>query len=280
MSLYDLYYSDINKQHMHQLLYGITNNKLDINTFNNVFNSVFEKTNVDNLLDLNKELFQEICVFYDVKKIDEPNRVDEPKTINEPNKVDEPNIVDESKQVVNVYNNKIANISSGNKLEGNRYNYKIRIDKNIKKINKIIIPIEDNEIFINNTFNIVIPELNIDTICFCSDIKSIKNRDYATYIIDTPCIVNDIDTISIIIKGTIYNTNDYSDSIEINKKEDEYIIDKNYNIIVGDILKSSDDNVYKVLDINDDKITLNKSFDTDKLEFINLNLQNIIIYEY
>ena len=99
MSLYDLYYSDINKQHMHQLLYGITNNKLDINTFNNVFNSVFEKTNVDNLLDLNKELFQEICVFYDVKKIDEPNRVDEPKTINEPNKIDEPNQINFKKLI-------------------------------------------------------------------------------------------------------------------------------------------------------------------------------------
>ena len=260
MSLYDLYYSDKNKQHMYQLLYGITNNKLDVNTFNDVLNNVFEQTTVDNLLDLNKELFQEICVFYDIKTIDEPNKIDVP------NKVDEPN--------------KIANISSGNKLDGNRYNYKIKIDKKIKKINKIIIPIEDNEIFINNTLNIVIPELNINTICFCSDIKTIKNRDYATYIINTPCIVDNIDTITIIIKGTIYNTNDYSDSIEINKKENEYIIDKNNNIIVGDMLKSSDDNLYKVIDINDDKITLNRSFNEDKLEFTNLNLQNIIIYEY
>ena len=260
MSLYDLYYSDKNKQHMYQLLYGITNNKLDVNNFNDILNNVFEKTNVDNLLDLNKELFQEICVFYDIKTIDEPNKIDVP------NKVDEPN--------------KIANISSGNKLDGNRYNYKIKIDKKIKKINKIIIPIEDNEIFINNTLNIVIPELNINTICFCSDIKTIKNRDYATYIINTPCIVDNIDTITIIIKGTIYNTNDYSDSIEINKKENEYIIDKNNNIIVGDMLKSSDDNLYKVIDINDDKITLNRSFNEDKLEFTNLNLQNIIIYEY
>ena len=268
MSLYDLYYSDKNKQHMYQLLYGITNNKLDVNTFNDILNNVFEQTTVDNLLDINKELFQEICVFYDVKTIDKSKQVDEP------NRDDEHRVI----KVDN--NNKIANISSGNKLEGNRYNYKIRIDKNIKKINKIIIPIEDNEIFINNTLNIVIPELNIDTICFCSDIKTIKNRDYGTYIINKPCNVDNIDTISIVIKGTIYNTNDYSDIIEINKKEDEYIIDKNYNIIVGDILKSSDDNVYKVVDINDDKITLNKSFDVDKLEFINLNIQNIIIYSY
>ena len=46
------------------------------------------------------------------------------------------------------------------------------------------------------------------------------------------------------------------------------------------MLKSSDDNLYKVIDINDDKITLNRSFNEDKLEFTNLNLQNIIIYEY
>lgn len=270
MSLYDLYYSEKNKQHMYKLLYGITNNNLDINTFNDVLNNVFEKTNTDNLLDLNKELFQEICIFYDVKTMDLPNKVDEPTRVYEYKHVDE---VDNNQ-------NKIANISSGNKLEGNRYNYKIRINKNIKKINKIIIPIEDNEIFINNTLNIVIPELNIDTICFCSDIKTIKNRDYATYIINSPCFLDNIDTISILIKGTIYNTNDYSDIIEIYKKDDENIIDKNYNIIVGDMLKSSDDNLYKVVDINDDKITLNKSFDVDKLEFINLNIQNIIIYEY
>lgn len=271
MSLYDLYYSDKNKEHMYQLLYKVTQNKLDSDTFICTLNDVFEITNKDNLLELNKELFEEICKIYKIESLENTNQIVDIKNNN--------NSIKNYDNTINNKENNISNISSINKLEGNRFNYKIKLDTKINKINKMIIPIEDNELFINNTLKLYIPELNIDTICFCSDIKNIKNRDYGTYIVDKLCDIDKIDIISIIIKGTIYN-NDHSDIIEITKNEDDYIVTNNEGILVGDMLKSSDDNVFKVIDIIDNKITLNKPFNEDKLEFINLNLQNIFIYEY
>ena len=71
-SLYDKFYSKENVSHMYKLLveiltnnYGISLNTIeDYNKYMNNFNIVFNNTDSDNLVDINKELLINIKIFY------------------------------------------------------------------------------------------------------------------------------------------------------------------------------------------------------------------------
>jgi hypothetical protein len=282
MSLYDLYYSNKNKKHMYELLFEITQNKLEENIFNQIFTDTFETTLSSTLLELNKELVEKICKIYNVIDITNNNIA-----IKGNNEILNTNNIDHSKkeEISKITSPDMPvqkkHITSSDRNSGNRYNYNITISDNIKTIEKLIIPIEDNDIFINNVIQLIIPELGINTLCYCTDTKKINNYIYGTYILEDNVAKKTFSNINIKIKS-IYSDMEYTDITKITKLEDDHIIVNNLDLIkVGDYIKTDIGNNYKILEIEEENKLILKDYKMgEDLEFINLNLQNIIIYTY
>tara|TARA_B110001450_G_scaffold223996_1_gene221401 strand:- start:47 stop:895 length:849 start_codon:yes stop_codon:yes gene_type:complete len=282
MSLYDLYYSNKNKKHMYELLFEITQNKLEENIFHKIFTDTFETTLSSTLLELNKELVEKICKIYNVIDITNNNIA-----IKGNNEILNTNNIDHSKkqEISKITSPDIPvqkkHITSSDRNSGNRYNYNITISDNIKTIEKLIIPKEDNDIFINNVIQLIIPELGINTLCYCTDTKKINNYIYGTYILEDNVAKKTFSNINIKIKS-IYSDMEYTDITEITKIEEDHIIVNNLDLIkVGDYIKTDTGNNYKILEIEEDNKLILKDYKMgEEKEFINLNLQNIIIYTY
>jgi len=306
MSLYDLYFSDKNKKHMYMLLDQITSNRLQEPVFNSILNETFEKSTYENLLDLNKELLENICKYYKISNIDDNREVNQnrddhlvqdiPVNQNRDDHLVQDIPVNQNRddhlvqdipvnQNINVNRNdkpdyKTGYISSINKFNGNRFSYSIKLDNNINRIKKLVIPIENNDVFVNNTLKLIIPELGVDTICYCNSTNNIKNRTYGCYIPEDMIVKKKSDTINVSIMSLLGNDS-YRDDIEIvNDESDIYTTESIYDILVGDILRSTNKNNYKVIDIKDNNITFNKKLNNKDSNFVNINLQNIITYEY
>jgi hypothetical protein len=268
MSLYDLYYSDKNKQHMFKLLTKITNNNLEMNIFFDIMNTTFTSSNYSDLLNLNKELIEKICKYYNITEIKDNDII-----YKQNNKPIEP--------IIDTPSLKRSHISSLNRHDGTRYHYNIEIIEDIKYIDKLIIPIEDNDIFINNNIRLIIPELNIDTICSCKETNKINNYIYGTYILEDNITTKISNKINIIIMSLYSDHNDYNELTIINGKDEDYYKVTNSNLIkLGDHIRTNMNKNYRIIDIEDNKIKLNKELDEDENEFINLNLQNIIVFSY
>uniref|UniRef100_A0A6C0CZ66 Uncharacterized protein n=1 Tax=viral metagenome TaxID=1070528 RepID=A0A6C0CZ66_9ZZZZ len=270
MSLYDLYFSKKNNEHMYKLLYNITEYKLNNNVFDEIFIKTFDNTKVDNLLDLNKELFENICNYYSVTQL----KSEDENMVNYKNE-------DSKKIILND-----GYISSNKKISGNRFSYVIENKYNIKKIKKIILPIENNDIFVNNTIKLLIPELGVNTLCYCHSINKVKNHDYGTFIPENSDVFKNGDKINVSIMSVMGN-DEYSDIIKIDteKNDDteinEYTSNNIDDTFVGDILISNKNNKYIVKSINNNIISFNKKIiNSDENEFININLQNIIVFSY
>lgn len=264
MSLYDLYFSNQNKKHMYMLLNRIIREEMDENIFNNIFNNTFESSDHDNLLELNKELVENICNYYNISSIDD--QVEK-----------EPVIIT---NVENQINYETGYISSIHKLSGNRFSYNIKNQNNIKRISKLVIPIENNDVFVNNTLKLIIPELGVDTICYCNSTNNIRNRTYGCYIPENNNVSQQSEIITISIMSLLGNDT-YEDNIKINHGDEHmYTIDNTNDIVIGDILRSTKKNNYKIVDIENNNIKLNNKLQKDDTDFINVNLQNIITYLY
>lgn len=271
MSLYDLYYSNKNNEHMYKLLYNLTEYKLDTNVYNDYYVRTFDNTNVDNLLDLNKELLENICKHYNITKL---NNNEETVVVDNNNKYSEKIILKDNY------------ISSNKKISGNRFSYTIENKFNIKKIKKIILPIENNDIFVNNTIKLIIPELQVDTLCYCDSIHKVKNHNYGTYIPENGDVFKNEDKINVSIMS-VMGSDEYSDIIKIDTKNNDDTENNQYSLnnidetFIGDVLVSNKNNKYIVTSINNNNITFNKKIiNSDENEFININLQNIIVFSY
>ena len=267
---------------MYELLFEITQNKLEENIFHKIFTDTFETTLSSTLLELNKELVEKICKIYNVIDITNNNIA-----IKGNNEILNTNNIDHSKkqEISKITSPDIPvqkkHITSSDRNSGNRYNYNITISDNIKTIEKLIIPKEDNDIFINNVIQLIIPELGINTLCYCTDTKKINNYIYGTYILEDNVAKKTFSNINIKIKS-IYSDMEYTDITEITKIEEDHIIVNNLDLIkVGDYIKTDTGNNYKILEIEEDNKLILKDYKMgEEKEFINLNLQNIIIYTY
>ena len=75
--------------------------------------------------------------------------------------------------------------------------------------------------------------------------------------------------------------NDYNELTIIDGKDEDYYKVTNSNLIkLGDHIRTNMNKNYRIIDIEDNKIKLNKELNDDENEFINLNLQNIIVFSY
>lgn len=286
MSLYEKYFSKINEEHMFQLIKKIiledTGINIDMNEiFKNIFKEryplIFEENNVDTLIDLNKLLIDDICgkIVIEMKDKNNPKK----EIVNIPLKK-------EIEPIVSIKEEELLLIKSikRKKQSLNRFNYKVDCDECTLKINKIVIPYEDNEIFIND---LLLIRLNkIDIYCQLKEKNKIKKREYLTYIPyqKREIKLNDIIHIQImnelekeIIKKDIYLV-DFSKNIVINNEEylcinilEDTEIEDKLGLIKEDEIKE----VVKVIFKTKEYLLCEKKdivFDS----IINLSLQNMI----
>ena len=162
MSTHDMYFSTTNKNYIFNILQDlvltetsidINNNKEYIDLYRFKYPLIFERSTSDNLIDINKELIDQIglLIINDINKI---SNINKSKTI-------------ESKPIDNTivkFTNEL-NLNSTNFIHKNlnRYNYYISVPKktNEFKIKEIIIPIEDNILFSHSIIFLSINNINL-----------------------------------------------------------------------------------------------------------------------
>ena len=208
-----------------------------------------------------------------------------------------------------VKQNNFLKISSLDRLNNNssRYNYKIdlkynNINFNNNKLDKLIIPIEDNYIFSSPIINIKINELNV-SLKLDETIEN-NTRKYGVYYpIDNNIKINFKNNINIHITDISETVHSIIDILNINKIiiNDDYIVLYNKYIIteylINDYIKLTDfqNNIIdmksvlsyplKIHDIDGNKLIIKKSnnlknMDLDiDMKFINLSNQNFIFFK-
>jgi hypothetical protein len=204
---------------------------------------------------------------------------------------------------------KFIKISSLDRLNNNssRYNYKIdlkynNINFNNNKLDKLILPIEDNYIFSSPIINMKINELNV-SLKLDETIEN-NTRKYGVYYpIDNNIKINFNNNININITDISETVHSIIDILNINKIiiNDDYIILHNKYIIteylINDYIKLTDfeNNIIdmrsvlsyplKIHDIDGNKLIIKKSnniknMDLDiDMKFINLSNQNFIFFK-
>ncbi len=205
--------------------------------------------------------------------------------------------------------NNIIKLSSLNRLNNNssRYNYKIDLkNNNIKfnnnKLEKVLLPIEDNYIFSSPILYIKMNELNI--YLKLDEIIENNHRKYGIYYpIDKDIRFNYNNNININITDLSETVHTIIDVLNITKIiiNDEYIILYNKYIVtdhlINDYIKLIDfeKNIIdmnsilsyplKIYDIDDNKIIIKKNSNIKKIsldidmKFINLSNQNFIFFK-
>jgi hypothetical protein len=259
-------------------------NKIDNSEILEKFNSIMIDRKIPQAIDTNIQ----------VKENNNPNEVDENIQVKENDTNIQVKENDTNIQVkendTNIQQNKIM-YSSFNRIKeqnSTRFNYKINNQfKQISKFTKLIIPIEKILLFTSPIIKLNISELDLDILLSLNKTYSLSGYNYGEYIpLETININKNPDRLSVKINN-IYENIEYENDI-LNG-----IYDKNQNRIdleivdinQDDIINISNDkniNIFTEVDITPSTsgLIMNNSDidDKEKLDIINMNLQNIIIF--
>jgi len=176
MSLYDKYFSKINENHMYQLIKNIILEEKGINIeTNNYYHKIFKdryplifyENDKETLVEFNKILIDDICNVVIHTNITTESNV-------------EPII--KEKIISNIIEEKEYGVFQSSKRNNgslNRFNYKIGFDQKRLRIDKLIIPSEDNILFITNYLVLKINNHNIYLNLTSKD--KINSREYLTF---------------------------------------------------------------------------------------------------
>ncbi len=186
MSLYDMYFSKKNKNHMFNILsdlilkettFDIKNDKTYIDLYRNYYPIVFENINTDELSVLNGELINTIGEII-IQKLTTPQIK---KTIQ-----NKENLNDNDFQKPNTKKSKVIYSIQRNKDSINRFNFNVKVDYDKFIPKNITILKEKNSLFSNDS--IFLRFNNKDNISFnYKDSKKIGDNEYYNY----ECITED-----------------------------------------------------------------------------------------
>lgn len=189
MSLYDMYFSNKNKNYIFSVLrnlilnetgYDIDKNEDYIDLYRVKYPLIFDRTNVDNLTDLNKSLIDEIGFLF-ISDINSKNTRETGErgtgkggTYKESkkSKTKESNTKELKEYHLNSFKRS---------FDDSLYKYTLNIPENIREIiiNEINIPEENNILFGNP---VIILKINDDELyCKLNDICRIKDRNFNSY---------------------------------------------------------------------------------------------------
>lgn len=316
MSLYDMYFSKKNKNHIFNIItnFVIKETSIDINSeqdyidlYRFKYSLVFERSLSDNLIDLNKELIDEIVPLYinDIKSKRDQQNIKVVSLENKENKENTKSKLTTEKILIDPINNikKEIYINSSDRLKEsiNRYNYKIKFKENISLLilQQIMLPEENNILFENPIICIQIVNNEKIYNIFCSYEKNInlKNKRFTLYkpskLLELP--INDNQITIKILTNTLNQVLTNTDKININKiKQIDYHSEKylclstksdNNNLKGNTICIYSDDKLIKICKVDKikGKFFLIKNEDIEYYKDKNYyllvnNLQNDIVF--
>lgn len=284
-SLYDKYYSEHNRSYMYKLIndmilkdykVNVSNNETYNQFFQTNFINTFNAVNTEDIKDLNNHLLTTQLEYFQnfILKQNQLTKVEGSDTIDD-------FIVYSLKRKINL------------KLSS-RHNFRITLPTKIFQIDKIIIPIEDSELFMNPIIFVSIDKVSVE-LHLRGTIK-LHNREHGIY---SPFYEKNIlvteDIVRIQFRNQLFNINNGCDVYKIvdntdNKivvnselkefKEGDYIRINNYESKEGidtSILKKQ----YRIISVHkkDDNIELEVEgnlSDVKDLYIMNLSLQNTI----
>ena len=191
MSTHDMYFSKENKNHIFNIIkdlvlketgIDINNNKEYIDLYRFKYPLIFERSISDNLVDINKELIDEIgpLLINDIINKDK-NQISN-KEVKEIKEIKEDKEDKEIKEIKDKMNTELHLNSTDNiNINNNRYDYYLSIPKQKLefKIKEIIIPFENNTLFLNPIIFIDINKIKIK-LAFTNSI-SMNDHQYNIY---------------------------------------------------------------------------------------------------
>jgi hypothetical protein len=184
-----------------------------------------------------------------------------------------------------IENKDYVTLTSANRTDimSNRYNYNIKCDKDIKQLERLIIPIENTLHFTSPILKFKIVESNIDINLYLKDTYKLNNYTYGVYIPENEIELNKInDNINIQICSFYGNVEIENDIIECEILEDKF---KPKNIVdfkKGDFISINSKHFTKIIDIVEDELVLENIPEfvekDEKIYIMNMNLQNTLVF--
>lgn len=305
-SLYDKYYSQHNRTYMYNLIKNLIlkDHTIDISTndtynqfFETNFMNTFKSVNTEDIKDLNNHLLNTQMEYFQNFIIKQPNLVKSTELITNNIKLnDNKSEIINNDEPINIIIHSIQrNINLQN---SSRHNFRIENhmkQKNIS-IDKVIIPIEDTQLFMNPILLVSIDTQTVDL--HLRGTITLRNREYGIYspFYETILHLNS-DICRIQFKNQLHNVRRNCDVYKIKSCEEDEITlistDKN-EFKIGDYIRICNfENIeledetclkeqYKILDILDQEylsLKLNKKTTSlDNLYVMNISLQNTIYF--
>lgn len=277
MSLYDMYFSSKNKNYIFSVLrnliltetgYDIDKNEDYIDLYRIKYPLIFDRTNVDNLTDLNKSLIDEVGTLF----ISDINSKNKKENLITPTKYKESNDLKELEELKELRELREYHLNSFKRsFNDSLYKYTLNIPDNIKQItiSEINIPEENNILFGNP---IIILKINDDELyCKLNNICKIKNRNFNSYkpIKESSFILSGKELLIQILNNDGLYAEEIGDKLEIKKIKNIKYENNNYLCI------SVDDNKF----IEGDTITIFKEKEHIQTMIIDKKINKYLLFQ-
>ena len=244
---------------------------------------------IPNTPDAPRQIKNKVVNFNDtpnVENIDNDISFDDMMNDTKVSTIEKPNIT-QTIEKVNIETPKnYITLTSANRtgIMSNRFDYNIKCEKNIKHLEKLIIPIENTLHFALPMLKFKIPEMNIDTNLYLQKTYDLNNYSYGIYIPNDDLVLNKInDNINIQI-CSIYGNDDTkikNDIIECEFVEDKLKPKNMDDFKKNDIISINSKHFTKIINIVEDSLVLEKNPSLESEESIyimNMNLQNTLVF--
>ena len=167
-------------------------------------------------------------------------------------------------------------VSSMNRLDerSNRFNYQVELKNPVKRLNRIILPIEQNIYFSLPILKLTIPEFKYETDIVCERTYIFNHRKMGIYIpLDRDIDYIETETITIVLSNRFNQSIIEPDIVEVGVADNKISLNRKDLYQIGDIVN-----------IEDSFVTIGATFDIDYetnnkiVQVKNTNLQNILIF--
>lgn len=167
-------------------------------------------------------------------------------------------------------------ISSINRLDtrSNRFNYKVELKESVKRLNRVILPIETNIYFSLPILKLTIPEFKYETDVVCEKTYIFNHRKMGIYIpLNKDVDYIQTETITIVLSNHFNHSIIEPDIVDVEVVDNKISLKRTDLYQIGDIVNIED----RFIPIG---ATFNIEYETDSkvIEIKNTNLQNILIF--
>ena len=180
------------------------------------------------------------------------------------------------KPVITDVNEQSITVSSINRLDerSNRFNYVVELKNPIKKLDRVILPIESNIYFSLPILKLTIPEFKYETDIVCERTYIFNHRKMGIYIpLDRDVDYVETETVNIVLSNHFNRSIIDPDIVDVEVADNKISLDQKDLYQIGDIVN-----------IEDSFVTVGATFDIDYeteskvVRVKNTNLQNLLIF--